>query len=378
MYYFDNAATSGIKPKSVIKAVENALMFYSANPGRGGYPLSVKAAELVFGVRKKLSDFFGASGPEKVVFTLNCTHSINCVLKGVLEAGDHVLVSSMEHNAVMRPLKKIGLPFDVFTVSLHDDNETLMDLKKKIKPNTKLIFCTAASNVTGKVLPLAEIGQICRKKGILFGVDAAQGAGVLPIDMKKMNIDYLCIAPHKGLYAPMGVGVLICEKGVLKTVLEGGTGTNSLDLTQPDTMPERLESGTVNLPGIAGIGAGIDFVENMGTEKIYTHEMTLCKAVYNEISKNPQIELYTPNPLKYKYAPVLSFNIKGLESSEGVEFLSKKGFALRGGYHCAPMAHKQLGTLKSGTLRFSPAFFNNILQCEKFINLLKVNQITGS
>ena len=371
MIYFDNAATTGVKPQSVIRAVENALKNHSANPGRGGYDSSVKAAELVFGARQKIASFFRVSGPENVIFTLNCTHSINCVLKGVLQQGDHVLVSSLEHNAVMRPLKKTGVAFDVFQVSLFDDEQTVLNIKQKIKPNTRLVLCTGASNVAGKLLPIEKIGAICRGKGILFGVDAAQIAGVLPINMQKMNVDFLCVAPHKGLYAPMGTGILICEKKIRETVLEGGTGTNSLELVQPENLPERHESGTLNLPGIAGIGAGIDFVENIGIEKIYTHEMKLCKAVYNELSKNPQIEVYTPDPLKYKYAPVLSFNIKGLESSEGVEFLSKNGFALRGGFHCAPMAHKQLGTLKSGTLRFSPAFFNNMLQCEKLINLLK-------
>ena len=370
MIYFDNAATTGMKPQGVIKAVSNSLKNYSANPGRGGHKPSIEASELVYGVREKAAKLFGASGPENVVFTLNCTHSLNAVIKGVLHMGDHVIVSSVEHNAVMRPLKKIGVSFDLFKVSLSDDNETLKDFIRKIKPNTRLVICTGASNVTGKILPIAEIGEICRKRGILFCVDAAQIAGVLPVNMQEMNIDYLCVAPHKGLYAPMGTGILICEKPIGNTILEGGTGTNSLELIQPETLPERLESGTVNLPGIAGIGAGIDFVNQMGTERIYNHEMRLTSLIYGGLKNNPNIILYTPDPKMYKYAPVLSFNFKGVPSTTTAALLSQNGFALRGGLHCAPMAHRQLNTAESGTVRLSVGVFNSIAQAESFIRLI--------
>ena len=234
MIYLDNAATTGKKPPEVIRAVDNALRIYSANPGRGGHKPSMSASAAVYSVRKKLADFFGASGPENVVFTMNCTHSINTVLKGVLKKGDHAVTSSLEHNAVVRPLVKTGAAFDVAAVSLTDDNLTLSEFERKIRPETRLVICTGASNVLGKTLPIGKIGALCRARGVLFAVDAAQTAGVLPINMREMNIDYLCIAPHKGLYAPMGVGVLICEQPIENTLIEGGTGTNSAETVQPD------------------------------------------------------------------------------------------------------------------------------------------------
>lgn len=372
MIYLDNAATTGKKPLPVIKAMENALKNYSANPGRSGHTFSVNAAEAVYRIREKTADFFGATGAEKVCFTLNCTHSINCVLKGVLKKGDHVIVSDLEHNAVMRPLKKTGVSFSRAEVSLTDDNTTLSNIEKLIKPNTKLVFCTGASNVLGKLLPIKNIGALCKKKGILFAVDAAQTAGVVPINMKEMNIDFLCIAPHKGLYAPMGLGVLICEKAIENTLLEGGTGSNSIELTQPEVLPERLESGTVNLPAILALGAGIDYVKGIGVNRIYAAEMELIHRTYYGLKNNPGIKLYTPDPAKFGYAPVLSFNIKDLTSSDTSEQLDKYGIAVRGGLHCAPTAHNKIGTLPSGTVRVSVASFNNLSEIEKFLSVVEV------
>lgn len=371
MIYLDNAATTGKKPPEVIKAVNDALKFYSANPGRSGHTASVKAAEAIYGVREKIAEFFGASGAENVCFTLNCTHSINCVIKGVLRTGERVIVSSLEHNAVMRPLKKMGIGYDVAEVSLFDDKITLENFEAKIKPNTRLIICTGASNVLGKTLPIKEIGALCKKRGLLFAVDAAQTAGVLPINMKEMNIDYLCIAPHKGLYATMGVGILICEKGINNTIIEGGTGTNSIELVQPDNLPERIESGTVNLPAIMGIGAGIDYVNKKGIENIYKSEISLINMLYGKLKENPNIILYTPEPIKYGYAPVLSFNIKGFSSSEVTALMSENGIAARGGLHCAPTAHRIIDTLNQGTVRISVATFNNTNEIMILSNLLK-------
>ncbi len=370
MIYFDNAATTGKKPQTVVKAVDEALKNLSANPGRSGHELSSKAAENVYKVREKVAQFFGASGAENVVFTLNCTHSINCVLKGVINKGDHIIVSSLEHNAVMRPLKKIKASFDMARVSFDNDNDTLMEFKKKIRPNTKLILCTGASNVFGKILPIKEIGKLCLEKGIYFAVDAAQTAGVLPINMKEMNIDYLCVASHKGLYAPMGTGILICEKPIENTIIEGGTGTNSLELFQPPFLPERLESGTVNVSGIMGIGAGVDYVNQIGIKKIYEHEMRLTSLLYKGLQNNPEIILYTPEPKLYSYAPVLSFNFKGVDSGETALALSREGIAVRGGIQCSPMAHKQTGTENTGTVRVSFGTFNNETEVQKLLYVL--------
>ncbi len=371
MIYFDNAATTGKKPQIVINAVTNALKEYNANPGRSGHSFSVKCADAVYKVREKIADFFGASGPEKVIFTHNCTHSINYVLKGVLKRGDHIIVSSFEHNAVMRPLKKIGINYSVADVSLTDDEHTVNNFKEKIKPNTRMIFCTGASNVFGKMLPIEQIGKLCRSKGILFGVDAAQIAGVIPIDMQKMCIDFLCVAPHKALYAPMGCGILISEKNIAETVLEGGTGTNSAELTQPVFSPERYESGTICVPAILGLGAAVDFVKNIGLQKIYNHEMKLAKNLYSSLKQNENVIIYTPEPLNENFVPVISFNFKDVDSALTSQILSENSVAVRGGLHCAPIAHKYMGTLETGTVRLSLSVFNNINEVNAFLRLIK-------
>ena len=371
MIYFDNAATTGKKPTEVIRAVDGALRELSANPGRSGHNASLKTADAVYSVREKAAEFFGASGAENVVFTLNCTHSINCVIKGVLKKGEHAVTSSLEHNSVMRPLIKEEIPFDTAYVSLADDSLTLREFERKIRPNTRLVICTGASNVLGKTLPIAEIGALCRERGVLFAVDAAQIAGVMPINMRQMNIDYLCVAPHKGLYAPMGIGVLICEKPIENTIIEGGTGTNSAELVQPEGLPERLESGTVNVPEIMGLSAGIDYVKGVGIKKIYSHEMKLIRYLYKELSKNDRVQLYTPEPKDGICAPVLSFNVYGKTSAEVSQYLNGKGIAVRGGLHCAPSAHRQIGTLDIGAVRVSVAAFNTPAEITSLIKAIK-------
>ena len=371
MIYLDNGATTGVKPITVIKSAETALREYSANPGRSGHKPSVKASTAVYNTREAVADFFGVSAVENVIFTMNCTHSLNCVIKGVLNKGDHVIVSSLEHNAVMRPLIKSEIDFDVATVSLFDDNLTLREFEKKIKINTKMIICTGASNVLGKILPITEIGNICYSRGIRFAVDAAQTAGVIPINMKKQHIDYLCVAPHKGLYAPMGVGILICEKPIENTLIEGGTGTNSTEMFQPDTMPERMESGTVNVVGICGIKAGVEFVKKIGLPKIYNHEMRLIKSAYKQLSLMTDIVLYTPEPENNNYVPLLSFNVKNVPSAAVAQILGDKGIAVRGGLHCAPSAHRQIGTVESGAVRICPCAFNSQTDINDFIKILK-------
>ncbi len=371
MIYFDNAATSGVKPQGVIKAVENALKNYSANPGRSGHFTAQKTAEKVYETREKIADFFGGQAADNVIFTMNCTHSINIVIKGILHRGDHIIISNMEHNAVLRPLKKWGVSYDVVKVDFADDGKTAEEFKSKIKTNTKMVLCTAASNVFGKMLPLKEIGKICKNRGVLFAVDAAQGAGVMPINMKEMNIDFLCIAPHKGLYSPTGIGILITDKFIPNTLIEGGTGTNSLELTQPMILPERLESGTLNIPGIFGISAGIDFVKKTGLEKIYNHEMMLIENLYKSLKNIDGITLYTPPPKGGEYAPVLSFNYGDLHSEKVGNILAEKGIAVRAGLHCAPLAHKAFGTQDRGAVRVSVSAFNTVQEIEQFQKVLK-------
>jgi len=370
MIYFDNAATGGVKPKSVISAVKFALENYSANPGRSGHSLSVNTADMVYKAREKSARFFGAEGAETVVFTQNCTQAINFVLKGILRRGDHVIVSSLEHNAVMRPLVKIGVNYSIAEVSATDDNETVKNFSNLIKPNTKLVFCTGASNVTGKILPISRIGELCRKQGIFFGVDAAQIAGVADIDMKRQNIDFLCVAPHKGLGAPMGIGILIARKNIPQTILEGGTGTNSIEFIQPDSLPEKLESGTINVPAIAGVSAGIEHISKAGIRRIYLHELGLIQHLYKEIEKRKKIKLYTPFPKMDSYAPLLVFNLEGTDSFKLANMLSNEGIATRGGLHCAPLAHKQIGTPQSGAVRVSAGYFNTMEEINRFLRVI--------
>ena len=370
MIYFDNAATTGYKPQKVINAVNYALKYFSANPGRSGHTASQNAAQVVYYTREILSNYFNSDGPETIVFTQNCTQSINYVLKGVLDKGDHIVISDLEHNAVMRPLVSMGIDYTKAKVSLTNDDVTINNFMSAIKPNTKMIFCTAASNVLGKILPLEKIGNICQKKGILFGVDAAQGVGHMDINMKKFNIHYLCIAPHKGLYCPMGLGILIARAPINKTIIEGGTGTESINYIQPQSLPEKFESGTLNLPAIASVKEGINFIK-IKKNYMLKYENSLIKRFYTSLKKS-NIIFYT-NPFESNYVPVISFNIQGIASENVASYLNKKGFALRAGLHCAPCAHEKIGTIKDGAVRFSPSYFNSVYEVESLIfNIKKI------
>ncbi len=372
MIYLDNAATTYPKPQSVIKAVDEALK-KSANPGRSGHTLSQNAAVSVYEVREKIKDMFAAPSVENVVFTLNCTHAINYVLKGLLKSGDRIVTSSFEHNAVMRPLEKLknqGIHVDIAEAYPDDKEATIRSFARLINTNTKLVICTAASNVIGLKMPIKEIGMMCKQFGTKFCVDAAQLAGVCDINMRECNIDYLCIAAHKGLYAPMGTGILITRDNELNTLIEGGTGTASVMLEQPNDLPEMLESGTINVIGILGIGAGIDFIKSKGLDKIYNHEMSLIKKLYRQLKSTAGVKLYTPEP-DDNYAPVLSFNINGLNSVESASKLNSLGFATRAGLHCAPFAHKRIGTIESGTVRVCPSVFTTIQDIDKFAAAVK-------
>ena len=374
MIYLDNAATTGKKPQGVIMAVDNALKNMCANPGRSGHSLSQAVGEMVYKTREKVAKMFGAD-PTHVIFTHNCTESLNFVIKGVLNKGDSVIISSFEHNACARPVFKLfydgEIECDIAEVIIGDSAATCRSFERLIRDNTKLIICTHASNVTGEILPIEELGKICKEKGILFAVDAAQTAGVLPIDMEKMGIDFLCVAPHKGLYSPMGTGILICRKELNKTLIEGGTGTHSNMLTQPDDMPERLESGTLNIPGIAGLSAGIDFVNKTSLEKIYKHELMLCKTLFEELSKIKGVKIYSQEPKEGKTVPVISFAVNGATSMTVGSYLSQKGIAVRAGLHCAPLAHFTLGTQDSGTVRVSPSAFNTKNDIKELISVIK-------
>ncbi len=374
MIYFDNAATTGHKPPEVIAAVQKALKDYSVNPGRGGYEQSVRCSELVYNTRDKLSNSFNAMAPERVIFTPNCTTAINTVIKGICREGDHIVCSSMEHNAVARPLHKLemnGADVDYAEVIFGDREATVRSFERLIRPDTRLVICTHASNVTGEILPIKEIGEICCEKGVPFAVDAAQTAGILDINMRDMKIDYLCVAPHKGLYAPMGTGVLIALGNIPETLVEGGTGSMSISYSQPEDYPERFESGTLNVPGIAGISGGLDFILKRDADKIYRHELGLIQYIYDRLNSIDGVKLYTERPQYGYFVPTLSFNMRSADSATVSALLSNYGICVRAGLHCAPMAHRRIGTIDIGTIRICCSVFNNLKEADIFCETVK-------
>lgn len=356
MIYLDNAATTFPKPQSVLRAVNEAMSLYGANPGRGGHAMTLKAGRKVYETRQALADMFSC-GSERTIFCDNCTSALNTAIRGCLKKGDHVIISSLEHNSVLRPvhaMQKEGIiTYDVFFVQPQSKEKTLSSLKALIKKNTAAVICTAVSNVFGTVLPVGEIGALLEKKGILFIVDGAQAAGSHKLDMKKQKIDILCLPGHKGLMGPMGTGVLLFnESAELMPLKYGGTGSGSMSPEQPDFYPDRLESGTVNLPGIAGLGAGVSFVSSRGIDTISHSESELIGLLKEDLSVVRGIDVYTQMHSSPE-TNLLSFNIRGKHSEQVAELADKRGIALRAGYHCSYLAHKNYGTDKTGTVRVS-------------------------
>lgn len=368
MIYFDNSATTFPKPKTVREASAAAVR-YSANPGRSGHKLSMRASEEIFRTRKAAAHFFNAASEERVIITLNCTSAMNIVLKGILKSGDHVVVSDMEHNAVMRPLEgllKNGVTYTAAKVFPQDNDKTVDSFRKSINAKTRMIVCTQASNVWGIRLPVERLAALAHEYGLLIAVDAAQSAGVVPIDIMDSRIDFLCVAGHKGLYGPMGTGLLIIGgETIPQPLIEGGTGSYSSFFEQPSELPDRLESGTPNVPGIAGLRAGIEFISQYGTERAFRHEMMLIKRLYRQLSAMKGAELYMPEPDEKHFVPILSFNIRGLDSETAAKKLSSYGIALRAGLHCSPAAHKAVGTEKIGAIRISPSVFNTVQETDR-------------
>jgi len=371
--YFDNSATSYPKPLGVyIKSVEGNLR-YSFNSGRGGYEGSIKSGEKIFEVRQKSADLFGAKS-ENVIFTKNCTEALNVAIKGSVKKGDHILISSLEHNSVARVAEYLSacgeVDYDVFNFN-YDCDKVIADINKKAKPNTRLVVCTHASNVFGVTMPINKIGEYCKSKGITFIVDAAQTAGVIDIDVVRDNIDILCTAGHKGLMGNMGTGLMVLNNTKLKPLLQGGTGSSSLSLKHPSELPESFEAGTLNNTGILSLGAGIDFINSCSVCNIYNHELTLAEFLYNELKKNENVQLYTPKPQKDKTVGIISFNYSDWSSEKTASLLAEYGVCTRAGYHCSPLAHRHFGTVDRGTVRLSLGAFNKIEQCEKFIDIMQ-------
>lgn len=376
MIYLDNSATSYPKPQQVYSSLITNARRYSANPGRSGYEMSIKTSKKIYSVRESLTELFNAPSPDCVAFTQNCTYAVNTVLKGVLKEGDHVLCSDIEHNCVLRPLEKLrscaGITYDIFTTDIYNPDTTISDIVGKIKPETKLIICNNASNVFGILNPVEEIGKLCKKHGILFAVDGAQSGGVLNIDMKKMNINFLCLPSHKSLFGIMGAGVLITDgTPINNTIIEGGTGSDSLNLSQPSYMPDMFEAGTLAVPAIESIGSGLDFINQTGIDNIYNHERELIIYLNSQLRKIKKLNLYIDYDRLSEFSPILSFNIDSMNSEDTAFELAKKGICVRAGYHCSALAHKKMSTLESGTVRISPSFFTTKKDINYAISIIK-------
>jgi len=376
--YLDNSATSYPKPEAVYTAVNNTLRNVGANPGRGGYKLSLEASRIVFSCREALSNLFNIKNCDRLAFTSNATEALNIGIKGLLNAGDEVITTPIEHNSVLRPLHSLekSLPIKVNFINCKEDGSFFPeDVKKLITKKTKLIVITHASNVIGTITPVEETFAICKEFGIVTMLDVAQTAGILPIDVEKMNIDIMAGSGHKSLFGPQGTGFIYVNDAItLKTLKEGGTGTHSSELTQPEEMPEKLECGTLNTPGIAGLLAGVNFITETGIENIREHEIKLGKKLVEGLLKNDKVVLYGCQAPE-KRASALSFNIKRLDCSE-VGFILDEIYDIyvRVGLHCAPLAHKLIGTFPSGTVRVSPGYFNTDDDIEAFI--YAVNEIS--
>ena len=372
--YLDNAATSFPKPESVYQAFNDVFRNIGANPGRSGHRWGIKANRIVSDVREKITDFFNIPNPSSVVFTHNCTEAINLGIKGLLKPGDHVITSSMEHNSVLRPLRSLAYK-GVETTIVECSREGILDpddLKKGIRKNTRLIVVTYASNATGGLMPVEEISRIARDCGIVFMVDAAQAAGVIQIDVQKLGIDLLACPGHKALLGPQGTGFLSIGDGIqLRPLLEGGTGWSSELEEQPEALPERFESGTLNTPGLSGLGAGIDFIKKRGIENIRNHENRLISELNRRLYEIEEIEVYGLHDPEKKTG-IFSFNIKELNPSD-VGFILDNAYDIltRVGLHCAPAAHRTLGTFPQGFVRVSVGYFNTMDEIQLFCKAIE-------
>ena len=372
--YLDNAASSHPKPEEVYLAVDDALRNIGANPGRSGHKPAMKASQKIAQTRSLLARFFEIGDPNRIVFTANATEAINLGLKGLLNPGDQVITSSMEHNSVVRPLRFLETQgIDLTFVPCPSLGQIkIQAIEKAIRKNTRLIVLTHASNVTGGIMPIGEIGVLARKHGVLFMVDVAQTAGLVFISVADMGIDLLAAPGHKGLMGPQGTGFLYIGPGIsLRPLKEGGTGSQSELDSQPDFLPDQMESGTLNTPGLAGLGAGVDFLLQQGLETIRSQEFSLSSRLWAELKKNEKVRLYGPEQAEDRTSTI-SFNIMGLNPSAVASILDTAyDIAVRAGLHCAALAHRTLNTFPEGTIRVSPGFFNTEKEIDFFLEAVR-------
>ncbi|MDD2217714.1 MAG: aminotransferase class V-fold PLP-dependent enzyme [Eubacteriales bacterium] len=385
MIYLDNGATSFPKPAGMIEAMRICMASYCGNPGRSGHMMSIKTGEEVYRARRAVAEVFNISSPERIVFGINATSALNQAIKGLLCEGDHAITTAMEHNSVLRPLKTlevVGVTHTIVSCNCEGVVCTA-DIEAAVKPETRLIVCTHASNVTGSIQPIKEIGEmVCRinrkrskQNRIYFLVDGAQSAGCVPIDVVEMKIDMLAMPGHKGLLGPLGTGILYVAEGVpLYPIMEGGTGTDSRDRNQPTGFPDGFESGTVNAPGIIGLGYSVNWVKNIGVSAIKDYEENLIKPLHDALIDMKGVTVYGTKHACDKTA-VVCFNITddqgkirlGCEETAS-RLANEYNIAVRGGFHCAGLAHKTIGTWDCGAVRISAGPFNTRKQIKTAIN----------
>ena len=373
MIYFDNAATTLKKPKEVAEAVYNAINNF-ANASRGSYELSLNSERIILSARERLKKLFNADSPNCIAFTNNSTEALNIAIKGLINKNDHIITTSFEHNSVLRPIyemEKLGAEVTIIKAD-KNGNINYDKIENNIKENTKAIICAHASNVIGNILDISFIGKISKKYNLLFILDASQTAGCVPIDIKNNFIDVLCFTGHKGLMGPQGTGGLCVRKDLyIKPLKTGGSGIKSYSKTHPENMPTRLEAGTLNGHGIAGLNAALEFIENETIEKIKNHERELSRYFYDSIKNIENIKFYGDYKTDNR-ASIVALNIGEIDSSKISDILSNDyNIATRPGAHCAPLMHEALGTINQGIVRFSFSYFNTFEEVDKGIEAIK-------
>ena len=369
MIYFDNAATSFPKPNSVIKEVVRCLNTYCGNSGRSSHRMAMLASEKIYETRCKVADFFCASKSENIIFTYNATYALNFAIKNEAEEGTHILMSDMEHNSVARPVYKLKnekkCDFDIFS----SEGDIIKNLSALLRKNTRLLICNHISNVSGRILPVEEIGAFCKKHKICFILDASQSAGHISTDIKKIGCDILCAPAHKGLFGIQGCGLVIFEntKGI-KEFIVGGSGTNSNSPHMPTALPERLEAGTLSTPAIASLSSGIDFIKSVGLPSIEEREKVLRNMLIERLASIKDVFICDNDK---NCSSVISFHQKDIKSEIIGTYLDNCGICVRSGLHCAPIAHKTLNTSDNGTVRISLGYFNTINEIDAFYKKMK-------
>lgn len=373
MIYFDNAATSLHKPDTVADATYYAIKSM-ANSGRGAYSAALEASRMVYETREKLAKLFHIQDCSRIAFTSNATESLNVAIKGLLHKGDHVITTELEHNSVLRPLYEMEQKGIMLTIIKCDAFGRIHtnDLENAITENSKVVICTHSSNLTGNVIDIKAIGSICKKHHLMFIVDASQTAGVMPIDVDKLKIDVLCFTGHKSLLGPQGTGGIYVREGIsILPLKSGGTGIQTYNKYQPSNMPECLEAGTLNVPGIAGLHAGVNYILDIGTDTIRLKEQELMWQFYYGLQDIQNIKIYGDFKTKERTA-IVTINIGDYDSNMVCDQLTEDyGIFTRGGGHCAPLMHKALGTMEQGAVRFSFSYFNTKEEVEKGINAIR-------